>query len=148
MLGDWRIGMSVAARSVSPTLRLDSRNLGRMKTAMIIAAISIPVCSGIIGCTPVGQARGETMLEVISPDGAIAPEGLSAIKKGMTQEEVLQILNPLYAVEHAAQADRSDPIGDFFTYKDGGETKYGDVYYVGPLVLAIRFGYSKTFVIE
>ena len=88
------------------------------------------------------------MLEVISPDGAIAPEGLSAIKKGMTQEEVLQILNPLYVVKHAAQADSSFPIGDFFTYREGGETKYGEIYYAGPRVSYVRFGYSKTFVIE
>ena len=88
------------------------------------------------------------MLEVISPDGAIAPDGVSSIRKGMTQEEVLQILNPLYAVKHAAGADPSYPIADYFTYGEVGETKYIEVFYDGPRVDAIRFGYTEAFAIE
>ena len=108
----------------------------------------ILACCGLLACTQVDQAGGETMIFFESPEGATAPEGVSAIEKGMSQDEVLRILTPLYAVQHAADAEPSSPIVDYFTYNEGGKTKYVEIFYDGEKVYGVRFGYTDTLVIE
>lgn len=67
----------------------------------------------------------------------------------MPQSEVLGILRPIYDVIHAADAEPTLPIADFFPYSEDGVTKYIEISYDDSgRVDWIRFGYQKTFVLE
>ncbi len=86
---------------------------------------------------------------VISPKDAVPPDGLDRIRKGMSQEEVLTILGALYPVIHAADAEPSLPIADFFPYREGGFTKYIEISYRDDgRVDWIRYGFEKTYVLQ
>ena len=106
-------------------------------------------CLLLLACTPASQVRSEALDYIVSPDGAVAPPGVSQLKRGMSQEAVLSILTPLYSVTHAADAEPGSPIADFFAYSEDGETKYIEVSYDdGGNLDWLRFGYSKTYVLE
>ena len=82
------------------------------------------------------------------PSGAIAPTGLSSIKKGMSQDEVLRTLQPMYLIQHAADAQPGMPLVDYFTYIDSEQEKYVEIFYERDSVLDVRFGYTTPFVME
>jgi hypothetical protein len=86
---------------------------------------------------------------LVSPDGAIAPEGVSEVNRGMSQQKVLDVLGALYRVIHAADAEPSYPIADFFPYIENGERKYIEVSYDdNGNVDWVRFGYKQTYVLK
>lgn len=67
----------------------------------------------------------------------------------MPQAEVLGILSPTYDVIHAADAEPTQPIADFFPYSEAGVTKYIEISYDDSgRVYWVRFGYEETFVLE
>lgn len=67
----------------------------------------------------------------------------------MSQAEVLGILGTTYAVIHAADAEPSLPIADFFPYTEDGDTKYLEVSYgADGRVDWIRYGYEETYVLN
>jgi hypothetical protein len=80
-------------------------------------------------------------------EGAVAPAGLTEIRKGMTQREVLRILRPFHQVMHAADASPEMPIMDVFVYVEDGQTKYGEILYDGDRVVDVRYGYTERFVL-
>lgn len=125
-----------------------NRPAGRVHSSGIAVWLAIVACSGLLACTPVEQASPEPTTILESPAGAIPPKGISGIEKGMSQDEVLRILTPLYAVQHAADAEPSSPIVDYFTYVEGGKTKYVEIFYDGNTVHSVRFGYTDHLVIE
>ena len=86
---------------------------------------------------------------VVAPNGATNPIGVDRLRTGMTQAEVLAILAPLYPVLHSADAEPGRPLIDIFPYNDDGTKKYIEILYSETgLVDWIRFGHSKTYVIE
>lgn len=78
-----------------------------------------------------------------SPYGAVMPAGLDEITSGATQDEVIKILGPRYQRIQNPRLDHFVPIKDAFFYKEDGETKYIDVWYVNSGVDYVRFGYDS-----
>ena len=82
------------------------------------------------------------------PGGRSAPKGLDASTAGMTQEDVLLILTPLYRITHAGVASPGRPYVDYFRYLESGDTKWAEIYYDGIQVSGVRFGYDEYLVIQ
>lgn len=143
------IGRSAAARRVGGLFRVAGG--GGVSSIRFTVAI---FCLGLAACVETdqpGEAQVEQSAEppkagfyVLHADGAVAPKGLSTIRGGMTQEEVLEILGPLYQIKHAADAWLGNPLVDYFTYFEGDGIKYGEVHYLADRVEGIRFGYSEA----
>lgn len=77
-----------------------------------------------------------------APD-AIMPAGIELIKPGMTGDEVLRILNPRYRHIDLDFRPPEEPGVDYFTYADGGQTKYIEVNYSPVVVVYVRYGFPK-----
>lgn len=120
--------------------------LSKRQVLLIGTLLSIASFTMIAGCTVVDDPGKDEMNFLSFPKGSIPPEGVSRITKGMQQTEVLEILEPLYAVQHAADAKPGSPLVDYFTYREGGQVKYVEIFYERDRVLDIRFGFTSLFV--
>ena len=129
-------------------IRRSSQPLLTIRILLIGATLLLPLSGTIAGCAPEGELREGEMNFLSYPSGAIAPTGLRSIKKGMGQDEVLRTLQPMYLIQHAADAQPGIPLVDYFTYIDGEQEKYVEIFYERESVLDVRFGYTTPFVME
>lgn len=120
------------------------------RPAVRYAALAAPVLLGLAACIALPNEDKTTVANYIgAPMGAVPPDGLDQIRKGDTQAEVLGVLRPMYRVIHAADAEPSSPIADFFPYTEDGTTKYIEIFYTDDgRVDWIRYGYEETFALE
>lgn len=119
--------------------------------SIYISMVAVFLTAGLSACEQVPQEHamlGEITDQVIdgifhSPYGAVMPAGLDEIAGGATQDEVIKILGSRYQRIHNPRLDNFVPIKDAFFYKEDGETKYIDVWYVNSGVDYVRFGYDS-----
>lgn len=111
------------------------------------AAVALVLALSLGACVAPGEDPALPPVTMTAPDGAVAPAGLSDIRKGMSQKQVLRLLRPYHAVRHAADATPEAPLVDYFTYIEDGVTKFAEIFYDGDRVHEVRFGYAEPFVL-
>lgn len=143
--GDWPLGAILRGGAILMQLVFKSVGSGSVPTLGSLLRLLL-VAGMLSACVSAGSGRNEDIDFISSPVGASPPQGVLAIKEGMTQQEVLEILTPLYPVIHAAAAFENNPFVDSFPYSDGDNERFIEVIYrEGGRVVRVRFGFEDKY---
>jgi hypothetical protein len=134
-----------------------SPNLNKRSNGMIYAAmLAIFLTTGLSACRHISQeaVQGPTTVEMNgvffeSPEGAVMPRGLDELTSETIPDDVERIMVARYPRPPGSIPDRKPRVMEAFTYKEGGATKYIDIWYTeNDTVKLIRYGYERSRGIE
>lgn len=148
--GNVAFGKTEAKRPAFRRLIAEVGNGGLAPTMRLaVGTLSILAVCALSACEAEKSQSGNLMEHMSSTSGTNVPAGVSEVQKGMTQQDVLNILAHRYTVTHSADADPGRPLMDVFPYSESGVKKYIEILYdENGLVDWVRFGFEEISVLE